>query len=170
MVQPVTKVNMLISRLCKKSLTTPLYFYLLVLKEISHITVLPNPWMLISIPAGQFAFEYEAVAIVLLPQLGFLHEGGGHVLPGRPHDCGFDGSKPGRSSPKTWTKVLRCSNAPCETMCFFQKNTYLMSGRWSQSAGGGIRIWSWFAWKKEKVKSKVFLQNLFLLTGRHLKP
>ena len=42
--------------------------------------------MLISIPAGQFAFEYEAVAIVLLPQLGFLHEGGGHVLPGRPHD------------------------------------------------------------------------------------
>ena len=55
--------------------------------------------MLISIPAGQFAFEYEAVAIVLLPQLGFLHEGGGHVLPGRPHSQGFDGSKPGRSFP-----------------------------------------------------------------------
>ena len=52
------------------------------------------------VPAGEFALEYETVAVILLPQLRLLDEGGGDVLAGRPHlPKRFDGSKPGRSSP-----------------------------------------------------------------------
>ena len=54
------------------------------------------------VPAGEFALEYETVAVILLPQLRLLDEGGGDVLAGRPHlPKRFDGSKPGHSFPKT---------------------------------------------------------------------
>ena len=67
-----------------------------------YLSKLPNVFVKkkIYLPASKLAFKYEPVAVVLLPELWLLDEGGSDVLPGGTHPQGFERLKAGTLLPK----------------------------------------------------------------------